>query len=71
LGPDARRVVTRLQEHRRWPLEACNSARGVSTDEPWPSLPPAATTYIWRDRSALTARRIATLAERAGVRGAR
>jgi hypothetical protein len=71
MGPDARRIVTRLQESRRWPVEACASARGVSTDEPWPRLPPATTTYIWRDRGALTARRIATLAERAGVRGAR
>ena len=35
MGPDARRIVTRLQENRRWPVEACNAARGVSTDEPW------------------------------------
>ena len=69
MGPDARRIVTRLQEQQRWPVEACDSARGVSTDEPWTRLPPATTTYIWRDRPALTARRVATLAERAGVGG--
>ena len=53
MGPDARRIVTRLQEERRWPVEACNAARGVSTDEPWRRLPPAPTTYIWRGRDAL------------------
>ena len=40
MGPDARRIVTRLQEDRRWPVEACTSARGLSTDEPWSRLPP-------------------------------
>ena len=71
MGPDGRRIVTRLQEHRRWPLQACGAARGVSTDEPWTRLPPATTTYIWRDRRALTVRRVATLVERAGVGGMR
>ena len=48
MGTDARRVVTRLQEDRRWPVKACESARGLSTDEPWQRLPPRAATYIWR-----------------------
>lgn len=52
MGPDARRVVTRLQEDRRWPVRACNSARGVSTDEPWANLPAARMTYIWRGSDA-------------------
>ncbi len=69
MGPDARRIVTGLQEQRRWPVQACASARGVSTDEPWTRLPPAQMTYIWRDRRALTARHVATLTARAGVGG--
>ena len=66
MGPDTRRIVTRLQEQRRWPVEACNAARGVSTDEHWRQLPPAPTTYIWRGRDALRVRGTDALVRQAG-----
>ena len=66
MGPDTRRIVTRLQEQRRWPVEACNAARGVSTDEHWRQLPPAPATYIWRGRDALRVRSTDALARQAG-----
>ena len=47
MGPDARRIATRLREDRRWPVAACNSAIGVSMDEPWRELPPAQRVYIF------------------------
>jgi hypothetical protein len=47
MGPDARRIATRLREDRRWPVAACNSAIGVSMDEPWRELPPAHRVYIF------------------------
>lgn len=68
MGPDRRRIVTRLRENRRWPVEACNAARGVSTGEPWSYLPPARLTYLWRTDAALAARRLDMLAPHATSR---
>jgi hypothetical protein len=62
MGPDTQRIVTRLQEDRRWPVAACNVARGLSTGEPHRDLPPAALTYIWREGDALALRRVNAIA---------
>lgn len=51
MGPDARRVETRLREDRRWPVAACNSAIGISLDEPSRELPRAARIYVFNPRS--------------------
>ncbi|MBK5299232.1 MAG: hypothetical protein JJE40_18935 [Vicinamibacteria bacterium] len=66
MGPDAPRIITRLQEDRRWPVNACVSAQGLSTDEPWRRLPAASTTYIWRGPDAITARSVGALARHGG-----
>lgn len=69
MGTDGRRIVTRLQEDQRWPVQACNSARGLSTDEPWSRLPPAPATYLWRTDAALNTRRLDALTSPASSRG--
>jgi hypothetical protein len=54
MGPDAARVVTSYRDNRAWSVGACNLARGISTAEPWPGLPPVSQIYVWRARSADT-----------------
>ncbi len=51
MGPEARRVVTRLSEERRWPVGACNGAMGVSTDELWRAVPAVERVYVFNPRS--------------------
>jgi hypothetical protein len=51
MGPDARRVMTRLSEESRWPVDACNTAIGVSTDERWRAVPAVARVYVFNPRS--------------------
>jgi hypothetical protein len=51
MGPDARAIVRRLQDSRRWSVAGCNQARGISTDEPWDRLPPVSALYLWRARN--------------------
>jgi Protein of unknown function (DUF3142) len=63
MGPDARRITTRLSEHNRWPVAACNGAVGVSLDERWKDLPPAARVYVfnpraWREEDWFTTQRL-------------
>jgi hypothetical protein len=50
MGPDARRIETRLREDGRWPVVACNGAVGISLDEPR-ALPPVPRVYIFSPRS--------------------
>jgi hypothetical protein len=47
MGPDARRIVTRLREEGRWRVTACNGAVGLSTDEHWGGLPHARSVYLF------------------------
>jgi hypothetical protein len=63
MGPDARRIATRLREDRRWPVAACNGAVGVSMDERWSDLPSAARVYVfnpraWREEDWFTTQRL-------------
>jgi hypothetical protein len=51
MGPDARRVVTRLSEDGRWPVDACNGAIGLSTDERWRAVPGVERVYVFNPRS--------------------
>jgi hypothetical protein len=51
MGPDAGRVVTRLNEEERWPVDACNRAIGVSTDERWRAVPVVERVYVFNPRS--------------------
>jgi len=51
MGPDARRIATRLREDRRWPVAGCNDAVGISLDEPWHEPPTAPRVYIFNPRS--------------------
>jgi hypothetical protein len=51
MGPDARRVMTRLSEEGRWPVGACNGAVGVSTDERWRVVPAVERVYMFNPRS--------------------
>jgi hypothetical protein len=50
MGPDARRIATRLREDRQWPVAACNGAIGVSMDERWSDLPLARHVYVFNPR---------------------
>jgi hypothetical protein len=50
MGPDARRIATRLREDRQWPVAACNGAIGVSMDERWSDLPLARRVYVFNPR---------------------
>jgi len=50
MGPEARRVTTRFREYGRWPVAECNSAVGVSLDEPWNGLPAATRAYVFNPR---------------------
>ena len=63
MGPDARRIATRLREDRRWPVAACNGAVGVSMDERWSDLPSAPRVYVfnpraWREEDWFTTQRL-------------
>jgi hypothetical protein len=63
MGPDARRIATRLREDRRWPVAACNGAVGVSMDERWSDLPSAPRVYVfnpraWREQDWFTTQRL-------------
>jgi hypothetical protein len=63
MGPDARRITTRLSEYSRWPVTACNGAIGVSLDERWKDLPPAPRVYVfnpraWREEDWFTTERL-------------
>ena len=63
MGPDARRIATRLREDRRWPVAACNGAVGVSMDERWSDLPLAPRVYVfnpraWREEDWFTTQRL-------------
>ncbi len=63
MGPDARRITTRVREYSRWPVTACNGAIGVSLDEPWKDLPPTPRVYVfnpraWREEDWFTAERL-------------
>jgi len=51
MGPDARHVLTRLEEDGRWPVAACNGAAGLATDEPHDRLPPARSVYLFNPRA--------------------
>jgi Protein of unknown function (DUF3142) len=51
MGPDARRIDTRLREDRRWPVSSCNSAVGISLDEGWRALPPVQRVYVFNPRA--------------------
>jgi hypothetical protein len=51
MGPDARRVTTRLREYGRWPVAACNGALGVSLDEHWDGLAAAGRVYVFNPRA--------------------
>jgi hypothetical protein len=51
MGGDARRIVTRLQEDGRFPVDACNGTLGLSTDEHWRGLPPANDVYLFHRRA--------------------
>ena len=51
MGPDARHVLTRLDEDGRWPVEACNGAAGLATDERHDRLPPARSVYVFNPRA--------------------
>jgi hypothetical protein len=51
MGPEARRVMTRLSEDGRWPVGACNGAVGVSTDERWRVVPAVERVYVFNPRS--------------------
>jgi hypothetical protein len=50
MGPEARRVITRLDEDGRWPVAACNGAAGLATDERHDRLPPAHSVYVFNPR---------------------
>ncbi len=50
MGPEARRVTTRLREYGRWPVAECNRAVGVSLDEPWSGLGAATRAYVFNPR---------------------
>jgi hypothetical protein len=47
MGPDTRRIETRLREDHRWPVAACNAAIGISLDEPPRDFPSASRIYIF------------------------
>lgn len=51
MGPDARHVLTRLEEDGRWPVAACNGAAGLATDERHVHLPLAHTVYVFNPRA--------------------
>jgi hypothetical protein len=51
MGPDARRIVTRLQEQRRWPVARCNQTIGRSIDERWGGLPVVERQYLFSPQS--------------------
>jgi hypothetical protein len=51
MGPDARRIATRLREYRRWPVAACNGAVGVSMDERLSDLPLVPRVYVFNPRA--------------------
>jgi hypothetical protein len=51
MGPDARHVLTRLEQDGRWPVEACNGAAGLATDERHDRLPPARSVYVFNPRA--------------------
>jgi hypothetical protein len=51
MGPDARHVLTRLEEDGRWPVAACNGAAGIATDEPHDRLPAARSVYVFNPRA--------------------
>jgi hypothetical protein len=51
MGPDARHVLTRLDEDGRWPVAACNGAAGLATDEPHDHLAPARSIYVFNSRA--------------------
>jgi hypothetical protein len=50
MGPDGRRIVTRLREEGRWRVDTCNGVAGLSTDEKWDGLPKARTVYLFNPR---------------------
>ena len=63
MGPDARRIQTRVREDHRWPVAACNSAIGISLDEPLRDLAVAPRVYVfnprpWQDDDLHAARRM-------------
>ena len=51
MGPDGRRIVTRLREEGRWRVEACNGVAGLSTDERWRGLPAAHAVYLFNPKA--------------------
>ena len=51
MGPDARHVLTRLDEDGRWPVAACNGSAGLATDERHDRLPPAHSVYVFNPRA--------------------
>ena len=51
MGPDARHVLTRLEEDGRWPVAACNGVVGLATDERHDRLPPARSVYVFNPRA--------------------
>jgi hypothetical protein len=51
MGPDTHTMETRLRENHRWPVTACNSAIGVSLDEPSRDLPGASRVYVFNPHS--------------------
>jgi hypothetical protein len=51
MGPDARRIETRLREDHRWPIAACNGALGISLDEPPRAVPAVPRVYVFNPRS--------------------
>jgi Protein of unknown function (DUF3142) len=51
MGPDARRVLTRLDEDGRWPVDACNGAAGLATGERYDRRPPALSVYMFNPRA--------------------
>jgi hypothetical protein len=51
MGPDARHVLTRLEEDGQWPVAACNGAAGLATDELHDRLPPAQSIYVFNPRA--------------------
>lgn len=51
MGPDARHVLTELDENGRWPVASCNGAAGLATDERHDRLPPARSVYVFNPRA--------------------
>ena len=51
MGPDAKRVLTRLDEEGHWPIDACNGAAGLATDERHHRRPPARSVYLFNPRA--------------------